>query len=53
MKILITGVKGQLGNELVDIINSGSAEIGSISEKVKNSELIGCLLYTSPSPRDS
>ncbi|WP_055069575.1 dTDP-4-dehydrorhamnose reductase [Clostridium massiliamazoniense] len=41
MKILITGVKGQLGNELVDIINSGSAEIGSISEKVKNSELIG------------
>jgi len=27
MKILITGSKGQLGNELQDIIRSGKAEI--------------------------
>ncbi len=40
MKILITGAKGQLGNEIIDIINSGSAEIGSISENIKNSKII-------------
>ena len=40
MKILITGAKGQLGNEIIDIINSGSAEIGSISKNIKNSEII-------------
>lgn len=40
MKILITGAKGQLGNEIIDIINSGSAEIGSISENIKNSKVI-------------
>lgn len=41
MKILITGSKGQLGNELIDIIKSGKAEIGEVSEVVKNSEAIG------------
>lgn len=40
MKILITGSKGQLGNELIYIINSGKAEIGLVSEKIKNSEVI-------------
>lgn len=41
MKILITGSKGQLGNELIDIINKGKAEIGNVSEVIKNSEVIG------------
>lgn len=40
MKILITGSKGQLGNELQDIIRSGKAEIGEVSEVIKKSEVI-------------
>lgn len=40
MKILITGSKGQLGNELQNIIKTGKAEIGDISEELKNSEVI-------------
>lgn len=40
MKILITGSKGQLGNELQDIIKSGKAEIGQVSEEIKKSEVI-------------
>lgn len=39
MKILITGSKGQLGNELQDIIKTGKAEIGKVSEEIKNSEV--------------
>lgn len=40
MKILITGSKGQLGNELLDIIKSGKAEISEVSEAIKKSEVI-------------
>lgn len=40
MKILITGSKGQLGNELQDIIKTGRAEIGEVSEQLKNAEVI-------------
>ena len=40
MKILITGSKGQLGNELLEIIKSGKAEIGEVSEAIKNCEVI-------------
>ncbi|MBN7573928.1 dTDP-4-dehydrorhamnose reductase [Clostridium sp. 2-1] len=40
MKILITGSKGQLGNELIDIINSGKAEIGEVSEAIEKSEVV-------------
>lgn len=40
MKILITGAKGQLGNELVDIIKTGKAEIGAVSDTIKKSEII-------------
>lgn len=40
MKILITGAKGQLGNELISIINSGKSEIGDISRYVKKYEVI-------------
>lgn len=40
MKILITGSKGQLGNEIKSIIKSGRAEIGKISDDIKNSEVI-------------
>lgn len=40
MKILITGSKGQLGNELQNIIKTGESEIGVISEELKNSEVI-------------
>lgn len=40
MKILITGCKGQLGNELQSIIKTGKAEIGVVSEEIKNSQVI-------------
>lgn len=40
MKILITGSKGQLGNELQEIIKIGKAEIGQVSEVIKKSEVI-------------
>lgn len=40
MKILVTGAKGQLGNELQDIIKNGRAEIGEVSEVTKESEVI-------------
>ena len=40
MKILITGSKGQLGNELQEIIKIGKAEIGEVSEVIKKSEVI-------------
>ena len=39
MKILITGSKGQLGNELQRIIQNGYSEIGQVSENIKNSEV--------------
>ena len=39
MKILITGSNGQLGNELQKIISTGTAEIATISEEIKNSEV--------------
>ena len=41
MKILITGSKGQLGNELISIISSCKAEIGKVSDKVKEYDVVG------------
>lgn len=40
MKILITGSNGQLGNELKSIITSGKAEIGIVSDEIKNSQVV-------------
>lgn len=40
MKILITGSKGQLGNELQDLIKIGGAEIGQVSKTIKDSTVI-------------
>ncbi len=40
MKILITGSRGQLGNELQNIIKMGRAEIGQVSKTIKESEVI-------------
>ncbi|MGL4848051.1 MAG: dTDP-4-dehydrorhamnose reductase [Clostridium sp.] len=41
MKLLITGASGQLGNELLRIIETGKAEINEL-EKAKNYQAIGC-----------
>ncbi|MDP4090335.1 MAG: dTDP-4-dehydrorhamnose reductase [Bacillota bacterium] len=41
MRILVTGSKGQVGSQLIDIINSGSSEIGEIPQAVRNAEVIG------------
>ena len=40
MKVMITGSKGQLGNELQSIISSGRSEIGKIPEEYKDCEVI-------------
>lgn len=40
VKILITGAKGQLGNELQSIVKCGKAEIGDISKKIKDSKVV-------------
>ena len=40
MKILITGSNGQLGNELKDIINTGKAQIGAVSDNIKDAEVL-------------
>ena len=40
MKILITGCKGQLGTELQDIIRRAKAEIGEVSDVIKESNVI-------------
>ena len=39
MRILITGSNGQLGNELQKIVATGKAEIGAVSEEIKNAEV--------------
>lgn len=39
MKVLITGSKGQLGNELQNIISTGKAEIAEVSNEIKNTEV--------------
>jgi dTDP-4-dehydrorhamnose reductase len=40
MRILITECKGQLGNEIQNIIKIGKAEIGQVSKIIKESEVI-------------
>ena len=40
MKILIIGCKGQLGTELQDIVRKGRAEIGEISNIIKEANII-------------
>lgn len=40
MKILITGCKGQLGNEIQNIIKCGQAEIDKISKNIRSSKVI-------------
>ncbi len=40
MKIIITGSKGQLGNELISILSKGYSEIGEIPKELKNCEII-------------
>jgi len=41
MKIIITGAKGQLGSQIVDILNKGYSELGPIDGAYKNAEIIG------------
>jgi dTDP-4-dehydrorhamnose reductase len=41
MRILITGSKGQVGSQIVDMIRRGSSEIGEIPAEIKKAEVIG------------
>lgn len=41
MKILITGSKGQLGSQLINIIREGASELGEIDELYKDAEIRG------------
>jgi len=40
MKIMVTGCKGQLGNEIQSIIKSGKSEIGAMPEEIKNATIL-------------
>lgn len=40
MKILVTGAKGQLGSQLIDIINKGESELGYIPKEIRSAEVI-------------
>lgn len=40
MKIMITGCKGQLGNELQSIIKSGKSEIGEAPKEIRDASII-------------
>ena len=40
MKILITGSKGQLGSQIIHMINKGKSEIGEISSEYKVAEVV-------------
>lgn len=41
MKILITGAKGQLGREIINILNKGTSQLGKINDIYKKSEILG------------
>ena len=41
MKIIITGAKGQLGSQIINILNKGHSELGPIHDAYKNAEIIG------------
>jgi dTDP-4-dehydrorhamnose reductase len=41
MKIIITGAKGQLGSQIINILKSGTSELGPISKEYENAEVIG------------
>jgi dTDP-4-dehydrorhamnose reductase len=39
MKILITGAKGQLGTQIINILKSGISELGAIQRELKNCDI--------------
>lgn len=41
MRILITGAGGQVGSQLINILNKGRSEIGEIPNRLKDAEVIG------------
>jgi dTDP-4-dehydrorhamnose reductase len=41
MRILITGSRGQVGSQLINILNSGKSEISELSPELKNVDVIG------------
>lgn len=41
MKILITGSKGQVGSQLIDILKKGKSELGEIPGQIKDAVVIG------------
>ncbi|MFA6941060.1 MAG: dTDP-4-dehydrorhamnose reductase [Clostridiaceae bacterium] len=41
MKILITGSRGQVGSQLINILNKGRSELGEVPEQIKNAVVIG------------
>lgn len=41
MVILVTGAKGQLGSQIINIVNNGRSELGDIPKEVQEAEVIG------------
>lgn len=41
IKILITGVKGQLGSQIMHMVSSGKSELGEISSQYRSAKVVG------------
>lgn len=41
MKLLITGAKGQLGSQIINILKNGFSELGNIAEAYHKAEIVG------------
>src|SRR4051812_41094101 len=41
MKILVIGCRGQLGSQIMSILERGTSELGEIPEQYKSTEVIG------------
>ncbi len=41
MKVLVTGAKGQLGNQIIDIMKHGKSELGIIDSAYKDAVIVG------------
>lgn len=41
MKILVTGAKGQLGSQIINILKEGKSELGDINPMYKSSKILG------------
>jgi len=41
MKVIVTGSKGQLGSQIIEVLTKGSSELGVIDKEYKSAQIIG------------